>query len=40
MEVAYSGALDCGNMREHFLSAIGRPNEPKPFCELKDLTIP
>ena len=40
IEIAHSGALDCGNMDEYVRSAVGRLNEAKARCELKNLTLP
>jgi len=40
IEIAHSGTLDCGNMDEYVRSAVGRLNEAKALCELKNLTLP
>jgi len=40
IEIAHSGALDCVNMNEYVRSAVGRLNEAKALCELKNLTLP
>jgi len=40
IEAAHAGALDCRNMDEHVLPTVVRLNEAKPFCELKNFTVP
>src|SRR5258708_39195238 len=37
IEVAHSGALDCGNMDEHVLSAVGRLNEAEALLGIEKL---
>src|SRR5436190_18992815 len=37
VEVAHSSALDCGNMDEYVLSAIGRLNEAKTLLRIEEL---
>src|SRR5580765_6912323 len=36
-EVAHSGALDCGNMHENVLTAVGRLNEAKTLLRIEKL---
>src|SRR6266576_1246442 len=40
IEGAHAGALDCGNVDEHVLSALGRLDETEALLRMKNLTVP